>query len=82
METLVHGSVTIATPKLGREGGRGLTIPLQPALRSTASPQTVLRGTMNPSSRRHGWGANGPLSRLRGQGGTNIPISGLDGEVE
>ncbi len=31
----------------------GLTIPLRPALRSTASPQTVLRGTVNPSSRQH-----------------------------
>ncbi len=35
--------------------------------------QTALRGTVSPSSRRHGRGGNGPLSGLQGRGGTNIP---------
>jgi len=44
---------------------KGTTVPLQPALRSTASPQTVLRGTVNPSSTRMyggGFGHRGLVS--------------------
>ena len=48
------------------------TVPLRPALRSTASPQTVLRGTVNPSSRWHSWGAT---DRSPGYGGGAGQIS-------
>ena len=45
----------------------GSTVPLRPALRSTASPQTVLRGTVNPSSRQPcGVGPDGPLQGVLG----------------
>ncbi len=46
-------AVGYAAPLLARGVEEGFTIPLRPTLRSTASPQTVLRGTVNPSSRQH-----------------------------
>ena len=55
-------------------GGRGAHDPA-PASASLhrLRRQTVLRGTVNPSSRWHGWGQR-TAPRATGRGGTSIPI--------
>ena len=82
METLVHGSVTIATRKLGREGGRGAHDPA-PASASLYGFAADCPARDHEPLFTSAWlGGQRTALQAAGAGGTNIPISGLDGEVE
>ena len=63
-------------PSLLREGGRGVHGPA-PASASLhrLRRQTVLRGTVNPSSGRHRWGPNGRSPGYGGGAGRIFPSS-------